>query len=87
VSAYAYCVKADQVHGPVSVIVLKPLVVVTVGTPLIVVDIVTIVSMVSTVENDCLRASEALTVVAGTTDSGVIEAVRKKSNIELLNLV
>ena len=60
---------------------MRALVVVTAGTPLTVVDIVTIVSMVSTVENDSLRAIEpastleAVTVVAGTTDSGVIGAV------------
>ena len=62
--------------------VARPLEVVNVGTPLIVVDIVMIVVIVAVLDHVV-----SLTVVAGTSDSGLIGAVLKKSYIELLNLV
>lgn len=69
-------------------IVVSSLERVKVGTPLMVVETVMMISVVTMVDQDSIRGiSEAATVVAGTTERGVIEAVRKKSFIELLKFV
>lgn len=73
-------------NGPASVIVVRALVVVNVGTPLTVVDIVITASTVSIVDHVDLRnTSDPLTVVAGTTDKGVIGAVRYQFSTEVFH--